>query len=113
MSCRRGIFRVNRKELDAIDQGTIKAAHSIVFGKVDGLASVQCNGVSKPAGWKSRDGRIWFPTIRGVVAMESNIDINDRPPPVVIEGRTRAVGAGGPDQWWFLGSQSVAGPRRS
>ena len=85
MSCRRGIFRVSRNELDDIDRGIIKSAHSIVFGKVDGLASVQCNGVSKPAGWKSRDGRIWFPTIRGVVAMESSININNRPPPVVIE----------------------------
>jgi two-component sensor histidine kinase len=49
------------------------------------MASVQCNGVSKPAGWKSRDGRLWFPTIRGVVALESNLKINERPPPVVIE----------------------------
>lgn len=86
MSCRRGIFRVSRHELDEIDRGIIPSAHSIVFGKVDGLASVQCNGVSKPAGWKSRDGRIWFPTIRGVVAMEARININRHPPPVVIEG---------------------------
>jgi ligand-binding sensor domain-containing protein/signal transduction histidine kinase len=85
MSCRRGIFRVSRKELDELDHGAIKLVHSTVFGKVDGLASVQCNGVSKPAGWKSRDGRLWFPTIRGVVAMEASISINDRPPPVVIE----------------------------
>ncbi|HEX5221016.1 MAG TPA: two-component regulator propeller domain-containing protein [Verrucomicrobiae bacterium] len=85
MSCRRGIFRVSRKELEAIDRGEIKLLHSTVFGRVDGMASVQCNGVSKPAGWKSRDGRLWFPTIRGVVALESNLKLNDRPPPVVIE----------------------------
>jgi len=85
MSCRRGIFRVSRKELDQIDRGEIRFVHSTVFGRVDGLASVQCNGVSKPAGWKSRDGRLWFPTIRGVVALESNLKINDRPPPVLIE----------------------------
>lgn len=85
MSCRRGIFRVKREELEDIDRGAIKSAHSTVFGKVDGLASVQCNGVSKPAGWRSRDGRIWFPTIRGVVAMEAGIKINERPPPVLIE----------------------------
>ncbi|MFO1511899.1 MAG: two-component regulator propeller domain-containing protein [Verrucomicrobiota bacterium] len=85
MSCRRGIFRVSRQELEELDRGAIKAVHSTSFGKVDGLASVQCNGVSKPAGWKSRDGRLWFPTIRGVVAMEAGININDRPPTVVIE----------------------------
>lgn len=85
MSCRRGIFRVSRKNLDELDRGLIPLVHSTVFGKVDGLASVQCTGVSKPAGWKSRDGRIWFPTIRGVVAMESSMKINNRPPPVAIE----------------------------
>lgn len=85
LSCRRGIFRVSRRELEAVDRGELPAVHSTVFGRVDGLASVQCNGVSKPAGWKSRDGRIWFPTIRGVVVLESNLKINQRPPPVVIE----------------------------
>ena len=57
----------------------------MAFGKADGLPSVQCNGVAKPAGWKSRDGRLWFPTIRGVVAVEPDIKTNQRPPPVAIE----------------------------
>jgi len=85
MSCRKGIFRVRKQDLDALDRGDIKSITSTVFGKADGLASVQCNGVAKPAAWKARDGRIWFPTIRGVVAVESRIETNDKPPPVVIE----------------------------
>lgn len=85
MSCRTGIFRVNKKDFEAVDQGAAKTVTSTVFGKADGLVSVQCNGVAKPAGWKSRDGRLWFPTIRGVVAVDSRIKMNDQPPPVVIE----------------------------
>lgn len=85
MSCRHGIFRVARKELDDLDRGTLKAVTCTVFGKTDGLVSVQCNGVAKPAGWKARDGRLWFPTIRGVVAVETRIKTNAKPPPVVIE----------------------------
>jgi len=85
MSCRRGIFRVARQDLDEVDQGTRNTIACTAFGKADGLRSVQCNGVAKPSGWKSRDGRLWFPTIRGVVAVESRIDTNDKPPPVVIE----------------------------
>ena len=57
---------------------------STTFGREDGLATEQCNGVAKPAGWKSRDGRLWFATIRGAVAVEPNVRINDQVPPVVI-----------------------------
>jgi ligand-binding sensor domain-containing protein/signal transduction histidine kinase len=85
MSCRTGIFRVARKDFDAVDRGAMKTVACTVFGKSDGLVSVQCNGVAQPAGWKSRDGRLWFPTIRGVVAVDSRIKMNDQPPPVVIE----------------------------
>jgi ligand-binding sensor domain-containing protein/signal transduction histidine kinase len=85
MSCRRGIFRVARKDLDALDRGTLKTVNCTVFGKADGLVSVQCNGVAKPGGWKGRDGRLWFPTIRGVVAVECRIETNEQPPPVAIE----------------------------
>ena len=85
MSCRSGIFRVNRKDFEAVDNGAIKLVTCTVFGKADGLVSVQCNGVAKPAGWKSKDGRLWFPTIRGVVAVDSRIKMNDQPPPITIE----------------------------
>lgn len=85
MSCRSGIFRVKKSELDAFDQGRLKKIPCIFFSKADGLLSVQFNGVAKPAGWKGRDGRIWFPTIRGVVSVDTRIQTNERPPPVVIE----------------------------
>lgn len=85
MSCRKGIFRVSRREFDELDAGEIKELNCVSFGKADGLVSVQCNGVAKPAGWKGRDGRLWFPTIRGVVAADTKIKTNEKPPPVVIE----------------------------
>jgi ligand-binding sensor domain-containing protein/signal transduction histidine kinase len=85
MSCRKGIFRVSRKHLDDFDRGVTRAISCTAFGRADGLPSVQCNGVAKPAGWKGRDGRLWFPTIRGVVSVEPGIKTNERPPPVAIE----------------------------
>src|ERR1051325_1165684 len=85
MSCRAGIFRVSKRDFEAIDNGAAKTITCTVFGKADGLVSVQCNGVAKPAGWKSKDGRLWFPTIRGIVAVDSRIKMNDKPPPVMIE----------------------------
>jgi ligand-binding sensor domain-containing protein/signal transduction histidine kinase len=102
MSCLKGIWRVNKKELDAIDQKQIKTVHSAFYGKLDGLFSVQCNGVSKPSGFKSRDGRIWFPTTKGLVALDPHIRPNELQPPVIIEqvvtekGSVDLVGRGVP-----------------
>jgi two-component sensor histidine kinase len=85
MSCRKGIFRVHKKELEEFDPSAGKAVSCAAFGRVDGLPTIQCNGVAKPAGCKGRDGRLWFATIRGVVAVEPGIKTNERPPPVFIE----------------------------
>jgi len=85
MSCRQGIFRVNRKSFEDLDRGVIQMLTYESFTRADGLPTVQCNGVSKPAGWKSRDGQIWFPTIRGVVAVQPRVRINTQEPPVWIE----------------------------
>jgi signal transduction histidine kinase/streptogramin lyase len=83
MSCRKGIFRVRKKELDDWDGKTQLACTA--FGEADGLPSVQCNGVAKPSAWKGKDGRLWFPTIRGVAALQPRIKINEQLPPVLIE----------------------------
>jgi len=47
------------------------------------MRSTESNGGS-PGGWITRDGRIWFPTLRGVVAIDPTAG-NRLPPPVVLE----------------------------
>jgi signal transduction histidine kinase len=79
----RGIFRVNKKEFDDLDQGKIRAVTSVVYGKADGMKSLECNS-GQPPGWKSKDGRLWFPTVKGVVMVDPD-NMNMLPPPVVIE----------------------------
>ncbi|HZV35058.1 MAG TPA: two-component regulator propeller domain-containing protein, partial [Verrucomicrobiae bacterium] len=89
MSCSKGIFRVQKKELDDYDAGKVKTLACIVYGKVDGMESPQCNGLGKPAGWKARDGRLWFPTSKGVVVVDpAAIRSTDVPAPVYIEKLT-------------------------
>jgi len=85
MSCLNGIFRVSKKSLDDFDRGKIGSIPCISYGKDEGMASTQCNSVSKPAGWKGKDGRLWFPTTKGLVVAGPNIKVNDTPPPVAIE----------------------------
>lgn len=85
MSCSTGIFRVRKASLDAFDQDGTKVIVSIAYGKADGMESTLCNGLAKPAGWKTRDGRLWFPTTKGLIAVVPNIEINQAPPSVFIE----------------------------
>ena len=86
MSCRKGIFRVSKKHLDDFASGAINRVTCVSFGKADGLETVECIGVAQPAVCKSRDGRLWFPTAKGLAVVDPNININERKPPVIIEG---------------------------
>ncbi len=86
MSCFSGVFRVKKKDLDDLDRGKVQTIPCASYGNGDGMSSVQCNGVSKPAGWRAKDGRLWFPTTRGVVVVDPNsIRENNSPPSVVVE----------------------------
>jgi ligand-binding sensor domain-containing protein len=84
MSCNRGIYRVSRKELNDFADGKIKSINCISYSIADGMKTNECNGGGQPAGYKTRDGRLWFPTIKGVVVIDPK-PINQLPPPVVVE----------------------------
>jgi signal transduction histidine kinase len=84
MTCYKGIFRVQKKDLDDFATGHIDSLTCITYGKADGMESAQCNGVAKPAAWKSHDGRLWFPTTKGLVVTQPSLELNAVPPPVFI-----------------------------
>ncbi len=86
MSTNKGVFRVNLEELNRFCDGNAGGVQSIVYNESDGMKSRECNGVSQPGGWKCRDGRLWFPTMRGAVMVDpGNIEVNPLPPAVVME----------------------------
>jgi signal transduction histidine kinase len=86
MSCNRGIYRVNKHELNEFAAGRIASITSIAYGRSDGMLNLECNGGRWPAGVKTRDGKLWFPTQDGVVVIDPEaIPFNAQPPPVVIE----------------------------
>ena len=86
MSCNKGVFRVSKTDLDDFADGRVKSITCVSYGTTDGMKSRECNGGFQPAGWKSKDGRLWFPTVKGVAVVDPNrIRINDHVPPVIIE----------------------------
>jgi ligand-binding sensor domain-containing protein len=86
ISSQQGIFRVARAALEAAARAGHGSVPCITYGKFDGLPTVECSGNYSPAGWRSRDGRLWFATVKGVVSVQPDeVTINPLPPPVVIE----------------------------
>lgn len=69
MSGNKGVFRVARAQLDEFANGGIAAITSISYGTADGMIIEETNG-GQPAGWRAADGRLWFPTIKGLVSIE-------------------------------------------
>jgi len=84
ISCNRGIYRVSRRELNEFAAGHVRSITSVAYGKRDGLSTVECNGGNQPAGVRTRDGRLWFPTQRGVAVVDPNEVKTARQPPSVL-----------------------------
>src|SRR6185312_16487430 len=58
----------------------------VSYGMADGMKTNECNGGFQPAGWKSRDGRLWFPTMNGIVAIDPHkLSRSNSVPPAIIE----------------------------
>ncbi|MCW5557917.1 MAG: ATP-binding protein, partial [Verrucomicrobiae bacterium] len=84
-----GIWRVSRESLRHSLDGRQGAPTWFGLTKADGLPSTQCSGGFQPSGCRSRDGRLWFPTPRGLVVVDPrNVVLNPLPPPVLLEALT-------------------------
>ena len=66
----RGIVKVAKSHLDDVLAGTRKSVDAAMFGRAEGMKTVQCNGSSQPAGWRTRNGRMLFPTALGLAVAE-------------------------------------------
>ena len=86
MTCNKGIYRARKQELNDFCDGKRLQVNCISYDEQDGMLSRECNGGFQPAGWKSKDGKLWFPTVKGVVMAEpAKMKPNRMIPPVHIE----------------------------
>jgi ligand-binding sensor domain-containing protein len=69
MSCNKGIFRVAKRDLEARVAGRAGALHSVAYDESAGMLSRECNSGSA-SGWKTADGHLWFPTLKGLVRVD-------------------------------------------
>ena len=69
MSCNRGIYRVSQRELNDFADGRAASVTSFSYGVADGMLDAECNAAS-PSAVKTRDGRLWFATVKGAVVID-------------------------------------------
>ncbi|HEX3681152.1 MAG TPA: two-component regulator propeller domain-containing protein [Bryobacteraceae bacterium] len=84
MSCNKGVFSVPKKQLNAFANGLIGSITPTVYGTADGMKVRECNGAFQPAGWRTHDGRLCFPTSGGLAIVDPANLVNNVPPPAVV-----------------------------
>lgn len=100
LTTNRGVFRVQISELNALAANPARRIHPVEFPTGNGMRSAECNNAQHGV-YRTRDGRLWFATIKGLaMADPAHIEINRIPPQVVIEellagGRPARVGSAG------------------
>jgi signal transduction histidine kinase/ligand-binding sensor domain-containing protein len=87
-----GIFRVERARLNAVADGKTATVQPFILGTADGMKSSESNGGTQPAGWKARDGRLWFPTGKGLVVIDPKLFSEKENPPCAVLESVKADG---------------------
>jgi PAS domain S-box-containing protein len=86
LSSNEGLGRVSQRELLAAAAGGHGTVELQQIVPLDGRGRIEFNGGDQNAGWKSPDGRLWFPSIQGVVVVDPrHLISNPLPPPVFVE----------------------------
>ncbi len=85
MSSNHGVFSVPEQKLIDFFDGKINSITPLVLDRSDGMGSNECSGGLQSAGFKDSHGIIWFPTVKGAVAIDpKNVQNNAVPPLVTI-----------------------------
>ena len=86
LTSNKGISKVSKDQLNSFAEGRILSVRGQVFGTSDGMPSSECNGAFQPSSWRTKDGRLMFPTDKGVAIVDPARAPDAIPvPPVVVE----------------------------
>ena len=81
----RGIVRVKKQDLEDVAARRVPTLYPQVYGRAEGMLSEECVSGFFPAGLKTRDGLLWFVTLKGIVIVDPQHTMNPPAPPVVLE----------------------------
>lgn len=70
ISCNKGIYKIRKQDLLDFADHKITLLKPVSYGKADGMETMECNGGVTPAGIKTSDGKLLFPTMKGVALID-------------------------------------------
>jgi PAS domain S-box-containing protein len=77
----RGIFRVDKAELEDFFAGKLSRVQAVTYGRSEGMRSIECNSYSNASSLRTRAGEVWFPTVMGAVRVSTASEPRTRIPP--------------------------------
>ena len=90
-----GLMRIQKQSLNDFANETANIISCRTYVETDGLLTRECSAGSQPAACRTLDGRLWFPTTKGLVSVNpADLKPNRQPPLVMIE----SVRVGGREQ---------------
>ncbi|MDD5139551.1 MAG: two-component regulator propeller domain-containing protein [Verrucomicrobiales bacterium] len=69
----RGIASVSKAELQEVAAGKTTTLYPRIFGRAEGMMSEECTGGFQPAGLKTKDGLLWFSTLKGLAVINPRL----------------------------------------
>lgn len=82
----RGLMRARKKALNDFALGLAKSVPLRAYGRPDGMPTRECTSGSQPGACSTPDGKLWFPTIKGLAFIDPfQLHPNTNPPPVIIQ----------------------------
>jgi len=85
MATDRGILRVRRDQMLAVAAGKQSSVESALYGRLDGMRTMECRWEAQPAAWRSSNGDLWFATANGFVRRTAQTLADDPAPTPAIE----------------------------
>jgi signal transduction histidine kinase/ligand-binding sensor domain-containing protein len=70
LTSKTGVYRIAKTELESVAEGKEATVSVAQYGTADGMRVNECSEGGHPAAWRSRDGAVWFATLRGVSTMD-------------------------------------------
>ncbi len=85
VSSPRGVYGIDGASVEAVLAGSRQSLSITSYDQDDGMRTIECHGLSQPAGARAADGSLWFPTARGFIQIRPAVNRSLPPPRVVIE----------------------------
>ncbi len=84
MNSHKGVYRVAERDLNAVADGRRDSLQCVHYGLTDGMLNIESNGGNAPNACRSRDGRLWFPSVAGLLVFDPEKCLGDERSPAVV-----------------------------